>query len=205
MRVAVANDFELVVAGLAGMLQPFADRVEVADALIVGRPVNTPVDLVLYDTFGRADRGMAALSELCNDPNVDRVAIYTAGPDHTIAEIALAGGAAAVLSKSAPADRLVDDLVRVAAGEVVVHEEVSDDVDYLGRDLGLSPRQAEIMGLVLEGLRNQEIADALFVEVNTVKTHLRKAYAVLGVRNRAEAAALLLRGRWFARRPRPAR
>ncbi len=48
------------------------------------------------------------------------------------------------------------------------------------------------MALLLQGLSNAEIAEALFVDVNTVKTHLRHAYKALGVRSRAQALALLL-------------
>jgi DNA-binding NarL/FixJ family response regulator len=204
VTVAVANDYELVVAGLAAMLAPFEHAVTVRDAILIGDPVDEPVDVVLYDTFGRADQGMVAIEKLCGQPNVGRVAVYTTVTEPRLAAVAIDRGAAGVLSKATPAGRLVEDIRRIAMGERIVHQRAEDAMGagWPGQDLGLSPRQAEIMALVLDGLRNQEIADALFVEVNTIKTHLRKAYAALGVRNRAEAAALLLRGQWFARRER---
>jgi DNA-binding NarL/FixJ family response regulator len=55
----------------------------------------------------------------------------------------------------------------------------------------LSRRQREILELVAEGLSNREIAERLFVTESTVKQHLRAAYKLLGVSNRAEATELV--------------
>ena len=57
----------------------------------------------------------------------------------------------------------------------------------------LTPRQRQIMGLVCEGLSNAQIAERLFLTESTVKEHLRAAYKLLKVRNRVQAAKLLLR------------
>jgi len=56
----------------------------------------------------------------------------------------------------------------------------------------LTPRQRQIVGLVCEGLSNAQIAKRLFLTESTVKQHLRKAYKLLNVRNRVQAAKLLL-------------
>ena len=68
LRVAVANDYELVVAGLAALLRPFHDRIEVTDAVTVGDNIDGPVDIVLYDTFGRADDGVGGVKRLLDTP-----------------------------------------------------------------------------------------------------------------------------------------
>ncbi len=57
----------------------------------------------------------------------------------------------------------------------------------------LTPRQRQIVGLVCEGLSNAQIAKRLFLTESTVKQHLRAAYKLLNVRNRVQAAKLLLR------------
>src|SRR5688500_1911034 len=80
IRVAVANDYELVIAGLAAMLQPYQHRVEVADAVLVGQPVSEPVDVVLYDTFGRVEAASDAVNELLSTGNVGQVVVYTRSP-----------------------------------------------------------------------------------------------------------------------------
>ena len=52
LRIAIANDYEIVVVGIAGVLQRFSDRIEVVE-LDSGVPVRSEVDLVLYDSFGQ--------------------------------------------------------------------------------------------------------------------------------------------------------
>ena len=66
-------------------------------------------------------------------------------------------------------------------GEVVIlpgDDESSLDGagDWPGRAVGLSPREAEIVALITQGLSNQEIADRIFLSVNSVKTYIRTAY-----------------------------
>lgn len=204
VRVAVANDFELVMAGLATMLAPF-ERVEVGDSVLLGEPVDTAVDIVLYDTFGRADVGFDRLRQLGRQDMVGAIAIYTSSVDARLVRAALDAGAAGVLSKALPAAALVDALVRLAGGEVVVAEAGGPAGDGLagrhwpGRSMGLTERQAEVVVLLLDGLTNAEIAAVLYVGLDTVKTHLRRAYRVLGVRNRAQAVARLLEDPGFGR------
>ena len=53
----------------------------------------------------------------------------------------------------------------------------------------LSPREVEVLGLVAEGMSNQEVADALFIAVGTVKSHLYKVFGKLDVRRRTQASA----------------
>ena len=59
VRVAVANDYEIVVEGTASVLGRFPDQIHVADRVVIGEPLATPVDVALYDTYGR--RGIAGL------------------------------------------------------------------------------------------------------------------------------------------------
>ena len=202
LSVAVANDYELVVAGLAALLRPFTDRIEVTEAVTVGEDINGPVDIVLYDTFGRTDDGIGGVKQLLDTDGVDKVALYTMAPRPPAVRAALEAGAAGVLTKARPATALVDGLERVANGERVIDGTTgTPSASWPGAGRGLTARQAEVVALLLQGLSNLEIADALYVDVNTVKTHLRHAYKALGVRSRSQALALLLGERSdFARR-----
>jgi DNA-binding CsgD family transcriptional regulator len=78
----------------------------------------------------------------------------------------------------------------------------STTTPWPGAGRGLSARQSEVVALLLQGLSNAEIANALYVDVNTVKTHLRHAYRALGVHTRSQALAMLLgeQGDGFQRR-----
>ena len=61
--------------------------------------------------------------------------------------------------------------------------------DYLGRDAGLTRRESEILGLIVQGRSNQETADDLFLSINSVKTYIRSTYRKIGVSARSRAVA----------------
>jgi DNA-binding NarL/FixJ family response regulator len=219
-RVALANDYIVVVAGLSALLEPFSDRIEIVDWLLFcggdepadefpvphdgadlvaphpGRePLHAAVDLVLFDTFGRPELGLGALEELLVHPRARRVALYTGETDRHRISGALEMGIAGVVSKSLPATALVRALERMVEGEVVVQlGDVPSSAARLtpnwpGRRRGLSERESEVLALITQGLRNQEIAQSLYLSVDTVKSHVKAVYRKLGVRNRAAAVS----------------
>lgn len=202
IRVAVANDYELVIAGLAAMLQPFSDQVVVCDAVLVGEPIAEPVDIVLYDTFGRVDGAAKAIHELMETGKVGKVVVYSSTPRPAQTAMALEAGAAGVLSKARPAASVVEALTRIHAGERIVDDATggAQQAPWPGVTLGLTARQSEVVALLLQGMSNVEIAEALVIDVNTVKTHLRHIYRLLGARSRSQVLARLLPGTEFTRR-----
>ncbi|QXC62177.1 response regulator transcription factor [Aquihabitans sp. G128] len=204
-RVAVVNDYEVVVAGLASILAPFDDRIDLVDAFLIDEPIDGPVDLALYDTFGRQGLEEVQLAKLLGRPEVHRVAVYSFNFDDDAVGAALEAGAAGYLSKATPAKELVDQLEQLAKGEQVVSgphgpgRSPKEDRGWPGRDLGLSEREAEVVALAALGRRNADIAEALFVSVDTVKTHLARSFRKLGVHNRTELSALIHRRQSFRR------
>jgi two-component system, NarL family, response regulator LiaR len=204
-RVAVVNDYEVVVAGLAALLEPFQDRIEVVDAVTIDEPIEGPVDIDLFDTFGRDGLGGGDLVKLLGRPEVERVAVYSFNMDEDAVQQAFESGASGYLSKAATATELVDQLCRLADGEQVVAAGLSqsraarEERGWPGRDLGLSEREAEVVALAAMGKRNAQIAEALYVSVDTVKTHLARSFRKLGVHNRTELSALIHRRPSFRR------
>lgn len=200
IRVAVANDYDLVVAGVAGLLARYAPRVQVTELLTGRTSVDEPVDVVLFDTYGRTEMGLDRVRELRRMANVARVAVYTLSWDPALVKAALDNGASAVLSKTLPADQLATDLARVADGQTVVdpgtgRQGRAVERTWPGRDRNLTERESEVLALVASGLSNAETGRLLHLGVNTVKTHLRNAYRKAGVKNRAQAAAYVLQHR----------
>lgn len=206
MRVALANDYEIVVAGLASMLAAFPDRIEIVDLLTVpddADDLRAPVDVLLFDTFGRVGFGLDAIGSFLHDPQVGHVAIYTWHHTPALVDEALRRGVTGCLSKTTPAPGLVADIARVAAGEVVVAQHFGGRLgagapDWPGRAAGLTARESEVLALLAAGHRNAEIAEALVITPDTVKSHLRTAYRKLGVSNRAQAVAAVLTDPAFA-------
>jgi DNA-binding NarL/FixJ family response regulator len=199
ITLTLVNDYQIVVEGLARMLEPFSDRVRVV-GLAADEPSRVRVDIALYDTFA-AD---AAFSPAVNAHHRVLWTIST-GPDFTTA--ALTNGADGVLSKGMSPEELVDALERVCAGEVVIVEGAEHPVahsDWPGRTAGLSEREAEVVALVCQGLSNEALADVLFLSINTVKSYIRSAYRKMGVSSRSNAVLWGL-DHGFAKRPGAAR
>lgn len=198
IRVAVCNDYEIVVAGLAAMLEG-EPGITVTDCFVIGtEPPTDPIDVVLYDTFGREGVEAANLEKLVDTPNVRYVAVFTLSWAQSLIDDALSRGATGVLSKSLSSDDLSARLRDIANGESVIAPppggRVSSGVgrDWPGRSFCLSERESEVLVLLAHGLRNREIAKALYLSDDTVKTHLKRAYRKLGVDNRAQATRVVL-------------
>ncbi len=193
VRVALMNDYEVIVAGLQAMLSPYADRIRVVelDSLL---PVHSDVDVLLYDAFGR-ERVTGPVAQTIADTDA-KVVIYTWHLDSEVVEEALAQGAVGCLSKTLDGLDLVAAIEKVHAGSVVISAEPGPEVkqgesinqgDWPGREHSLSAREAEVLALIAQGLSNQEIADRAFLSINSVKTYIRSAYRKIGVERRTQA------------------
>jgi len=189
VRVAVVNDYELVVVGVAALLEPFSDRISVVE-LDSGLPVLQDVDVVLYDTFGQAQGEALDLDVLFSDGGA-KVAIFSWNVQPELVHRSLELGASAYLTKGMDAEALVQALEDVHDGKTVVPSGVAvrDRVagDWPGKDFGLSAREAEIIALITQGLSNQEIAQRSYLSINSVKTYIRTAYRKMGVASRSQA------------------
>jgi DNA-binding NarL/FixJ family response regulator len=209
IRVAVVNDYELVVAGLHAMLERYADRVRVVEDVLLsnGDQPAEAVDLALFDTFGRARGGLDALRDLVANARVDRVVLYSSDEDPERMSAAFDAGAVGFVHKSTSSSDLVDALVDIVGGKHVVlgsrpEHRTDHNENWPGNGWGLTRREADVLALLSDGLRNGEIADGLFVSVDTVKTHLRNIYRKLGVTTRSQAVIRALSDPSFTRRSR---
>jgi len=205
VRVAAVDDYEIIVEGVAGMLRQFPDRLVMKDRVIIGEPIrHGPIDVALFDTYGRVGIAAPALSALAQQPDVHRVALFTLDLRPEMVADARAAGAVGFISKALSADAIADAIVRVAAGEDVVAAGVDDhpaldQLNWPGKDDGLSERESQVLILIGQGLTNKEIARSLYLSVETVKTYVRQVFAKLDVRNRTQAAAHAARTGAFAR------
>ncbi|RNM14032.1 response regulator transcription factor [Nocardioides pocheonensis] len=188
LRLAIVDDYPLVVAGVASFLA--AERIDVVETGAM-TAVISDVDIVLYDTFGQVQGVGIDLEDFVRDSGA-KVVIYSWNLEPEMISQALAGGASGYLSKVLTGPEIVAALERVMRGEVVVitgdnETSVGGVGDWPGRAQGLSPREAEVLALITQGLSNQEIADRAFVTINTVKSYIRSAYRKIGVTRRPQA------------------
>ena len=188
LRLAIVDDYAVVVAGVAAFLA--AERIDVVETGAM-TPVITDVDIVLYDTFGQVQGVGIDLQDFVRDSGA-KVVVYSWNLKPEMIEQAMAGGARGYLSKVLTGPEVVAALERVMRGEVVIitgenETSVGGVGDWPGRSAGLSPREAEMLALITQGLSNQEIADRVFLSMNTVKTYIRSAYRKIGVTRRSHA------------------
>jgi DNA-binding NarL/FixJ family response regulator len=192
VRVAVANDYEIVVAGLEALLRCYEDRLLVCESIIVGEPVSEPVDVALYDLYGRSGVGASALRTLVREPAIERVVVFTMDVTADLVADGTAAGATGFISKALTGEEIAGALLRAAAGEDVVAstavpKSAHPDLEWPGKTVGLTERESQAVTLLAQGLSNREIAAALYLSTETIKSYVAQIFAKLQVRNRVEA------------------
>jgi DNA-binding NarL/FixJ family response regulator len=191
ITVALVDDYDVVVKGVANMLEPYRDRVVIAE-LDSTVPVKDAVDIVLYDSFAQPESDHEEIGVLVANPRARRVVVYTWNFQPDLVESARQHGAHGYLSKTLPARELVAALEAVHAGEVVISEvsaraRSAPGLDWPGRGEGLSEREAEILALITQGMSNADVARLTYLSPNTVKSYIRTIYRKLGVGSRTQA------------------
>ena len=202
-RVAVVNDYEVIVAGVRGMLAPYRERVNVVEIDVKKNP-DQVVDIALFDTYGQPILGLDRVRSLVADGRVGTVAIYTWTLTGASRAAAHRVGARGLIAKALPAGELVDALVAVAGGRLVDTGRFRGGTggQWPGSQWGLTGRESEVLAMVVAtGLPNRAIGDALFVSENTVRTHLKAVFRKLGITSRSQAVARALTDPTFATRP----
>jgi DNA-binding NarL/FixJ family response regulator len=191
ISVALVDDYDVVVKGVANMLDPYRDRVVIAE-LDSTTPVEDTVDIVLYDSFAQPESDHEEIAALVANPRAHRVVVYTWNFHPDLVESARRQGAHGYLSKTLPARELVAALEAVHSGEEVISDVAprarsAPGLDWPGRGEGLSDREAEILALITQGKSNVDIARLTYLSPNTVKSYIRTVYRKLGVASRTQA------------------
>lgn len=195
VRVCVVDDYDIVVAGTAALLAPHADLVRVVERTTADGP-QQQVDVALLDCFALPD-GAALIAELASHPNVGRVAVYAWDVDRDLIDAALRSGAHGYLSKGLDGRSLAEGIVGVHEGREVVERAEAEPSDpegdpgvrrWPGQAAGLTERESEVLALITQGRSTRDIATALYIGVNSVKTHTQKVFRKIGVTTRTEAA-----------------
>jgi DNA-binding NarL/FixJ family response regulator len=206
VTVALVNDYELVLAGVAAMLRPYRDHLIVLDRALERSPDRT-VDVSLFDTYGAADGQLDRVKALAEDPMAGAIVVFSFSTAPQLVTASLGAGAGGFVSKTVNGRQLADAIITVADGHRVVltpapHRHRDGALGWPGRGRNLSARDSELLVLLRQGYTNREIAERLYLSENTVKTHLRRLFHKLGVSNRTQAAMVATEDDEF--RPRPA-
>lgn len=204
IRVLIVDDHTVVRNGIAFSLLAFADMEIIAeactgeDAIRFCAEAETLPDVVLMDLMMPGMSGVAAIQALhAAYPQVQIVAL-TSYPEGSFVEEALQAGAIGYLLKDVAVEELAKairlasrgmPILAPAAAQALVHTVVRRPPP-LGQDL--TEREREVLGLLAEGMSNQQIAERLVITPATVKFHTRSIRSKLGTSSRTETVVLAL-------------
>jgi DNA-binding NarL/FixJ family response regulator len=191
ITVAIVDDYDVVVMGVANMFEQYRDRVVVAE-LDSNTSVEDTVDIALYDSFAQPESDHDEIAALVASPHARRVVVYTWNFDPDLIRSAREKGAHGYISKTLPARELVAALEAVHAGKTVISDvpprvRSAVGLDWPGRREGLSDRESEILALMSQGKSNTEVAALTYLSPNTVKSYIRTIYRKIGVDSRTQA------------------
>lgn len=194
IRVAVVDDHPVVREGTAAILDKVADLAVVGQGETVDEArslaLSGDVDVIVLDIRLGTDSGLRLLSEL-RDVGGAAVVLLTSFAYPQYVDAALRHGASGYVLKTAPITELVEAIRRAAVG---------------GMSFGLrpgsgrgrpTPRELDIVRLVVKGKTNEEIAAALGIGAKTVETHLHRMYERFDVASRTELATRALGEGWL--------
>ena len=204
IRVVIADDQRVVRDGLV-VLVGLSDGIEVVGAASNGAEAVAMVeelrpDVVLMDLRMPELDGVEATREIVGR-GLARVAVLTTYADDESIFPALRAGASGYLTKDVSAEEIEASIRAVYSGQTwldpVAQARLVNSLND-GTSSGapaappalpdhLTPREAEVLALIGEGLSNQEIGERLFLGQATVKTHVNRVFAKTGVRDRAQA------------------
>ncbi len=204
MKVLVVDDHPLIREALANVLADFGHAVEVVqsdrlDGALVALAAHPDTALILLDLMLPDAEGIGALERVRGAYPEVPVVVLSARDDRATVLAAIDAGAMGFISKRTASPVLVNALRLVLAGEVYVPPEVLRDAPApesaraspaatrADAPYGVTPRQLEVLALLVQGKQNKAICRELNLAEGTIKTHMAAIYRALGVSNRTEA------------------
>jgi len=198
IRIVVVDDHVLFRSGLVSLLSDFPEF-EVVGEADNGREALRIVhlqepDVVLMDVNMPVMDGVEAVAALRKESNAAVLMLTVSSRDDDLFG-AIAAGADGYLLKNTDPAMLRESILSVAAGKSILDPNVTGKVlkavaaagAVPPSNLGLSPREIDVLRQIARGKTTPAIAKALFISENTVKTHVRRIFAKLEVHTRVEA------------------
>ncbi|GAA5147376.1 hypothetical protein GCM10023340_19720 [Nocardioides marinquilinus] len=193
LRITLVDDSDLATAGLRTLLAPYDGRVVVVDTReAIAAPGD--LDVVLYEPMGQTSMAASLLRDLQALSGAQAAVFSWAGVDQLPVT-----PTSPLLPKTLTASQLVVSIERLAEGrfepttppvrepEPAAAESVAPVTVIERPETGLTPRENEIVALIVSGASNREISESLSLSINSVKTYIRSAYRKMGVERRTQA------------------
>jgi DNA-binding NarL/FixJ family response regulator len=201
ITIVVADDVPVVRLGVRRLIEA-EPGFELAGEAPDGREAIDLVrklspDLLLLDLDMPALSGLEVMEQLGPDPDGLKIAVLTGSTETKDVLKAFELGARGVIAKDVPPAEILDGIRAVLDGQywlagrripnlVLTLDQLREDVTRPFRKFGLTPREAEIVGEIVKGLTNKELAEKLEISEDTIKRHLSNIFDKVGASHRLE-------------------
>lgn len=212
IRILIADDHFMVRKGLSTLIQGVSDFALVGEAEDGSQAISMCRDLhpdvILMDIVMPKVGGIEAIRSIhTENPAVNMIAL-TSFPDQQLIKQALGAGARGFLYKDVGADELINAIRQVHVGQAVLdsdvlsilmskpeprHSPVRSEWRNEHGDVNLSPREKDVLRLLVEGKSTKQMAVTLHIQPSTVKQALSSLYQKLDANNRTDAVSIALR------------
>ena len=197
IKILIVDDHAIFRRGLTSLLNTVREFCVVGEAedgaMAIRRIDELKPDVVIMDLMMPVMDGTAATAEILQKHPQAKIVILTTFGSFNGLATALKAGAAGALLKNIDNDDLVTALQDIASGKTVIAPEIRRILKDDPPTPELSKRQQEILGLLVKGLTNGEIATQLALQEDSIKKVVNAIFEKIGARNRAEAVAIALR------------
>jgi two-component system response regulator DegU len=205
IKVMIVDDHNLVREGLKAVFSQ-GDEIEVVGEAGSGEQAIEMVDqvkpdVILMDISMPGMNGIQATKAIRDKHPDSKIVILTMLDQEGYVYEAIKAGATGYMLKSTSSDELVNAIQTVNEGKALLHPDATAQLlkefvslaQNKAKDYGLSNREMEVLQLLSEGKTNKEIAKALWISEQTVKTHVAHIFDKLGTSDRTETVAQALR------------
>lgn len=198
IKLLIVDDHEMVRLGLTSYFAILDDIEVIAEAENglegVEKALEKRPDIILMDLVMDVMDGVEATQIILKKWSDAKVIILTSFIDDEKVYPAMEAGASGYLLKTSSASEIAEAVRRTYLGEEIIEEVVSEKLSQKREQVDqrklyeeLTKREIEVLGLITEGLTNQEIAERLFITIKTVKTHVSNILSKLEVDDRTQA------------------
>ena len=197
IHVMIVDDHEIVRMGLSALFDAEKDMEVVGEAAdgaeALRKAKKLQPDVVVTDLLMPVMDGVELTRSLCEMTSaIPKVLILTTSTTASELRRAIDVGASGIALKTSPNSRLPGMIRAIYSGGKAIPDEVKDILNS-EESIVLTDRQREVLSALARGLTNEDIGNLLNISINSVKWHLKTLFALLGVANRSEAAALAIK------------
>ncbi len=202
IRVHITDDHRMLAEGLSAAIREsgiaeVTGTSHLLDDCRKACAVQQP-DVLLLDINMPDGNGIDFCEEMHNRYPAIKILMLTSYSEFTVAKRAIDAGASGYILKNALSEEVVKGIETVAKGQTFL----SHEIDLLmrrspDRSIWLTAREQEMLRYIVDGYTNQEIADRMFLSIETIKTYRKYLIQKLGARNSMELVKLAIQDKWI--------